>query len=188
MPTGTCGGVRGGLISTYSIVFGGAYMRKLLLRGGCLFLILTLLFFAVSCEKGSDATLLMQEFRSGYGVGGVLYSYAVPEGERGYCDEEFFVRLYGETPDSVSDFAVLLLSGTRGVGECAVFVCYSDYDAVLVSDMCYRRIEFLMSLSGTVDVSFAEDAFVLRRGKKIVMCALADNDRARGIWKKLIQS
>lgn len=164
-------------------------MRKMILRAASV-AVTAVLFILIlsSCSEKRSALSVMSEFRKAYSVGGVVYSPLIGEGQRGHSDEAFFVELYGEGSDSVSDYSVLLLSGIAGVGECAVFICYSDYDAILVSDMCYRRIEFLKSLSGAVDTSFAEDAFVLRRGKTVVMCALADNDRGKSIWKKVIQS
>ena len=164
-------------------------MKKMFLRAVSLVVTAVLLLFILaSCDEGRSALSIMSEFCEAYSVGGVVYSPHIREGERGYSDEDFFIELYGEGSDSVSDYSVLLLSGLSDVGECAVFICYSDYDATLVSDMCYRRIELLKSLSGAVDTSFADDAFVLRRGKTVVMCALADNERGKRIWKKVIQS
>lgn len=162
---------------------------KKTIKAVCLLLTAVFLLLSlVGCSEQRTALSLMNEFRDGYSVGGVLYSPLFAEGERGHCDESFFMSLYGESTGSVSDYAVLLLSGLSDVGECAVFICCSDYDATLVSDMCYRRIELLKTLSGTVDTSFASDAFVLRRGRRVVMCALADNERCARIWKKAIQS
>ncbi len=131
---------------------------------------------------------LMLEFKKEYKVGGVLYYSSASEGEQGYVYDGFFEALYGDGVGSVSDFALILLSQGDTVGECAVFLAYSEYDAVLISDMCYRRISFLASLGISQNTEFLDGAFVLRRGEYVVMCALEDNEDAKRIWKKLIQS
>jgi hypothetical protein len=164
-------------------------MKKILSKAVAFIVAAVLCVFALaSCAEERSALSIMTEFCDSYSVGGVIYSPLIEEGRRGHSDERFFIDLYGEGSESVSDYSVLLLSGISLVGECAVFLCYSDYDATLVSDMCYRRIELLKSLAGAVDTSFAEDAFVLRRGKTVVMCALSDNEKGARIWKKVIQS
>jgi len=139
-----------------------------------------------SCEEKRGAHALMTEFAQSYGAGGVLYSTEIEEGEYGYIDKNFFYTLYGEGEDSVSDYSVLLLSGISSLGECAVFICYTDYDAFVVSDMCRRRIDLLRSFSGSPDTSSATDAVVKRYGRCVVMCAMADNSRAISLWDKIL--
>ena len=71
------------------------------------------------------------------------------------------------------------------VGECAVLVAYSEYDAVLLTETCLRRLEMLGSLMGTADTVTLNDAFVSRYGRVVVLSALPDNSSARAIFKKI---
>ena len=141
----------------------------------------------VGCEEKRSALDLMNAFCSEYAPAGVIYSPSIKEGDEGFAGEDFFVTMYFESSDSVTDYAVFLNSNTEIVCECAVFLCYSGYDAMNVSEMLYRRIDFLKSFALAIDTSCAEDAFVLRKGKTIVMCAMPDNELAYSVWKRIIR-
>ena len=155
-------------------------------RALALILLITSLISTFGCGKKIDALDAMNRFVESYGVGGVVFAPKIAEGERGYVDKDFFETLYGQDESYVEDFAVLLLSGIREVGECAFFKCYSAYDAMIVCDMCRMRIETLKNASGSAGSKFLEDAFIVRSGSFVVMCALSDNDMAKKLWDRII--
>ena len=157
------------------------------LRFTAFLLFLCLLLTALSsCGAKESPYDIVCALRDGCAVGGVIYAPSVPEGETGYCDGSFFAVLYGEDGAGVRDYAVLLLGRADMVGECAVFVCRSAYDAIQVAAMCERRLDLLRSLSGTTDISPAKDGFILRRDTYVAMCALPDNERARRLLGHLL--
>lgn len=154
-----------------------------------------LLFFAISLclcscsgKNPPSAHRMMEEFLSLYNASGVLFSPDIPEGEPGYCAEDFFGKIYGRSPDGIVDYAVLLLSKLSGAGECAVFVCATAYDAKSVLELCENRLSLIRSLAFGVDTSFADDAFFLRSGNTVVFCALEDNSSARAAWKRVLRT
>lgn len=156
------------------------------IRATALLCVFSIVISFSSCAEKRSAHALMSEFAQSYGAGGVVYSAEVKEGEYGYVDKDFFYTLYGEGEESVSDYSVLLLSGISRLGECAVFICYTDYDAFVVTEMCRRRIDLLRSFSGSPDTSSALDAVVKRYGRCVVMCAMSDNLRAISLWDKIL--
>ena len=139
-----------------------------------------------SCAEERDAHSMMSEFCSSFGIGSAIYSPTVPEGEEGYVKEGFFKSLFAEEQESVSDYAVVLLSGLDSAGECGVFVCRSAYDALLVTEMLERRTELVRSVAAAAGLSFPDEPFILRDGKCVVLCILPDASRARRIWKHII--
>ena len=156
-------------------------------RFACFVCALSMLFCLCSCGgEARDASALMREFTSAYGFGGVIYSPSVREGEAGYTDDRFFESVWGEGAEYVSDFAVIFSSSLDKSGECAVFICYNDFDAARVCEMIYRRFDLIASLGIVTDTSCLEDSFVLRRGRAVVASALSDNERARNVWKKIV--
>ncbi len=160
---------------------------KQLFENTCILLVISLVFFGFSsCSELSSALEIMDEFSKSYGIEAPIFSNEKKEGEIGFADGEFFKTMYGEGEDSVLDYAVMLISDMDTVGECAVFICYTEYDAITVSDMCKRRMLLLRSLMGSVDVSFLEDSFIKRKGKIVVMCVLSDNERALEIFDRII--
>ena len=159
-----------------------SFLKRIL----CLILFFALLISFVSCKEKKDALTLMEEFISQYSLSGVVYSPSFGEGEEGYVSDDFFITMYSESSESVSDFAVLLQGDLDSVGECGVFLCYSDYDAILVSSILHRRIDFLKSFSLAIDTSSLASAFVMRKGRVVVMCALSDNELAHSVWKRII--
>lgn len=158
-------------------------MKKALI---CILLFAYMLSFT-SCGTNSEKTAeeLMREFSEAYGGAGVIYSPSVPEGERGYCGGDFFYSLYEREEDGIADYAVLLLSHLDGAGECAVFLCRTANDALLAAGMCEDRRALLRSSYG-IDTTFADESFLLRKGRVTVFCALSDNEKAKKIWKKLL--
>ena len=160
--------------------------KRLFAKTLAIILSVSLLLTICSCEDDKDALSIMNEFCAVYKTGGVIFSRSIPEGEAGHASEDFFSIMYQSDEGSVSDYAVLLLSGLDYAGECAVFVCYSVYDAILVTDLCNKRISAIRSLGGEVNVSFTEDSFVMRRGCVVAMSALRDNDAARRIFERII--
>ncbi|MBQ9070815.1 MAG: hypothetical protein IJY23_05665 [Clostridia bacterium] len=129
---------------------------------------------------------IMTEFCERYGREAVIYSPSVREGESGYVTEDFFLAVYGEEPESVSDFAVVFYSDLDSIGEAAVLICYTDYDALRATDTLRRRIDLLKTLGTGQDTSSLSDAFVMRSGRVVVMCALFDNGRARKCMEKIL--
>ena len=152
-----------------------------------LLLLIALVPVFSSCEEPVACRELMSRFCDGYGISALIYSPSVSEGEAGYFSEDMFYTMYSEAPDSVEDIALIMLSRSDAVGECAVIRCYSVYDALLVSDMCQRRMALFGAMLGEVDNSYAEDAFIMRRGTTVVMCALRDNEAAYAIWSEILR-
>ena len=140
----------------------------------------------VSCSELADAHSLMTEFCSAYGIDTTIYSTTVQQGEEGYVTQRFFFSLYGEDMGSVSSFAVILDSDLDRISECGIFVCYSDYDAILVTDMLSRRLELIQGVAASSGLSLPDGAFIIRENKCVVLAALSDADQARRIWKRII--
>ena len=147
--------------------------------------IITLLIFLSSCGEPRGSEELMAEFLLGYGEVGTLYTPSVPEGERGFAYEGFLEALYGDISGGVSDFAIVLRSDGMETYECAVFVAHSEYDASLISDACYSRLELIKSLT-VGEGAHLDDAFVMRRGETVVFCALSDGALAEALWKSIL--
>ena len=160
------------------------YLRKKLILLLCIGALFCSMLSCGSIER--SALELMREFTEDYGWEGVIYSPSVREGEAGYADEAFFESVWGEGVEYVSDFAVVFSSSLDKSGECAVFICYNDFDAARVSEMIYRRFDLIASLGIVLDTSSLNDSFVLRRGRVVVASALPDNDRAKSVWKRII--
>ena len=156
------------------------------LRAVALILLLSLFLMSVGCKEDRSALSLMNEFLDTFSYVGITFSKDIPEGEAGYVDESFFVTLYGESDASVSDYAVFMLTDIDSVGECAIMFCYSEYDAIRVMDMLFRRIDLMRSLGGSINTECARDAVVIKRGKRVAMCALDDNGAAKDVLKKLL--
>lgn len=139
-----------------------------------------------SCEKKRPASDMMRDFCAELGLRGTVFSPDVPEGESGYVSGDFFSSLYGESDEYAADFAVVLLSDLEYAAECGVFICYSDVDAVRVTDMLHRRIELMRSVAAVSGLRFPEDAFVYREGRAVVMCALHGAPNARALWRAIL--
>ena len=137
-----------------------------------------------SCGESVSAYDMIREFSAAYGEIGTVYSPSVPEGERGFVREGLFESLYGDYLGSVSDYAVILHSDGVRISECAVMVAVSEYDALLLSDALFERIELIRTVAE--DDSSLDGAFVRRRGRLVVMCAVDDNGRAARIFDKLM--
>ena len=143
-------------------------------------------FVFCSCEKAQSADLLMNEFCRTYGISATVYTPSAKEGETGYVTEDFFFALYGEGMERVADFAIIITSDLDTVFECGVFRSYTDYDAVLVTEMLNRRLDLMRSVSASSGLRMPEAPFVLRKSKYVVMAALPDAKRAADIWKRIL--
>ena len=162
-------------------------MKKIcsLRKTAAVFLSFALLIFSLfSCTEQKSAVSLMEDFVSAYGIRKTVFSSSLKEGEDGFVSEGFLEKLYGDIGESVYEFAVVFTSDLRSLGECSVFVCHTAYDALTVSEAATDRIQMIRKLSVEGDTSSLEDAFVLRKGKVVVMCALDDNGRARSLWER----
>ena len=163
---------------------------KLIMRVSSLalvpFTIASSLFFLVSCAQRQSPYSLMLEFCKNYGIDSVVFSPEISEGEAGYTDEDFFKTVFDEGIESVEDYAIVFLSSLDYVGECSVFLCYSEYDALRVCDMLRRRIDLLKSVGAGINTSYVSESVIFKSGKYVVMCSLADNELAERIWKKLL--
>ena len=158
-------------------------MKKLL----ALIIILSTLVLCLSaCSEERSALAICREFASAYGVEGAIYSPTVREGEEGYVREGFFESLYGEPQDSVRDYALLLCSDLDSIGEVGIFICESDYDALLVTEMLGRRLENIRRVAASAGLGFPEGAFVMRKNKCVALCAIADAERAERILRRVI--
>ena len=161
--------------------------NKFIIRPVSLMLVLFILAFSlVSCGEKPSPYSLMLEFCESYGIEDTVFSPVISEGEEGYTDEDFFKIVYGEGIEAVEDYAVVFLSSLDYVGECSVFLCYSEYDALVVCDMLRRRIDLMKSVGAGINTSYVSNAVVFKSGKYAVMCALSDNELAKRIWRRLL--
>ena len=149
-------------------------------------ILLALALLLVSCKEYAEPLFLMREFCKSYGVDSVVFSPSVKEGEDGYTDSSFFESVWSDGEELVESYAVFFLSNLSTAGECALFLCYSESDAITATEILTRRIELIRSLGSAIDSSFCTDAFVMKSGRYVVMCALGDNERAREIWERLV--
>ena len=144
------------------------------------------LFLFVSCRQKISPYAMMLEFCESYGIENTVFSPVVSEGEAGYTDEDFFETVFGEGIESVEDYAVVFLSSLDYVGECSLFLCYSDYDALVVCNVLRRRVDLIKSVGAGINTSYTADALIFKSGKYVVMCALSDNILAERIWRKIL--
>ena len=143
-------------------------------------LVLILLIFTLSgCGKLYAPEELLREFISAYGVGGELFCSSAKEGEQGYIDPELYKKLYENTPDPESDFAVLLSSGLDTVFEVGIFVNYDDSSALRAYETLLRRIDFLR------DMGYSDSPLLLRRGRVVFYSTLPDSEKCERIFKRL---
>lgn len=159
------------------------FMKKIVSHMSLLAL-LTLCVTFLSCGGEVSAFSVMTDFKAMYASEGIIYSNEVAEGEAGFCDGDFFGDMYGEPQVFVESFATFLTSRGGSVGECAIFVAQSEYEATLLLDLCFERIELIRSIYPLDTAS--ESAFVMRCGRSVVMCAMPDNEKARRILEKLL--
>ena len=147
---------------------------------------LGLLLSLSSCSEKASPSELLSRFCEEYGIRADILSPSYREGEVGHVDESFFESVFFESSDSVSDYAIAFLSSLDRISECSVFLCYSEYDAILVAEMLWRRVDFLRSCAIGMDASYLSDTVVFKSGKYAVMCALSDNSAAERIWRRLL--
>ena len=152
----------------------------------CAISLLAFAFSALSCEEKRSAYSVMSEFCLGYRLESTIYHPAANEWDAGFHNPKSFMELYGVDISFVEDYAVVLNSGVGGVSECGVFFCYSDRDAFSVYTMLEKRKELIRSSSAYLDVSAIEDAFIMKRGRVVVISVLSDNERAMALWKKIL--
>ena len=156
-------------------------------RSAAVFLLIALsLCGLVSCRESAAPYSMMLEFCKSYGISGTVFSPCVKEGESGYTDEDFFDNVFGGGSECVSDYAIVFVSNLNAVGECAVFSCYTEYDALVSCDAMSRRIDLIKTMGASIDTSYAFDAVVFKSGKYAVMCVLPDNALAERIWRKIL--
>ena len=152
-----------------------------------LIVIVALFFSLSSCKEERTAVELMNEFLDSYGIESVIYSPSLSEGDVGYVDEKFFESVYGEASDSVIDYAAVFVTDTVSVGECAIFICASRYDAVVVSEICLMRIDMIASISGFSDTSSITGSFVTRNKNIVFMSVLSDNSRSKSAITRILK-
>lgn len=165
-------------------------MRDLFCKFKILLLIVSMaplsLFGLVACQEKTSPYHLMIEFCQSYGISDTVFSPSLTSGDEGYADEKFFETVYGETPEYVSDYAVVFLSSLDFAGECALFLCYSEYDALVACDIFRRRVALIKSVGSGVDTSYVSDAVIFKSDRYVVMCALDNNDEAKRLWRKIL--
>lgn len=163
------------------------FFIKGITRSVAVFLVIAFsLYGLVSCREAVPPYSLMGEFCKSYGITGTVFSPCVNEGEEGYTDEVFFNSVFGGGSEFVSDYAIVFVSDLNTVGECALFLCYTEYDALVSCDAMHRRIDLIKTMGASIDTSCAFDAVVFKSGKYAVMCVLPDNERAERIWRKIL--
>ena len=128
----------------------------------------------------------MSEFAEAAGIGKAVLSPSLPEGEEGRIEWATVCRLWGDMGEGVLDFAAVFTSDLHSVGECAAIVCRSPADALTALEAAEKRIEALRRAAPEGEASRLHDAFVIRRGRLVIMCALADNARARELWDRIL--
>ena len=143
------------------------------------------LFPLVSCGTEEGACTKMERFCREYGLQTPLYG--TPAGENAPEDGgEMLSRLYGIDRMRVREYAVIFPGGLDAVSECAVFYARDAADALEILDAVHRRLALLRSVSGTVDVTALDGAFVLRRGNTVVYAVLRDSALARRAWEDIL--
>lgn len=153
------------------------------------FTLVVLLFCAwllplVSCGKEEGACTKMERFCREYGIQTPLYGTPADAGAGE--SEEMLTRLYGIDSTRVREYAVIFPGGLDAVAECAVFYARDGADALEILDAVHRRLSLLRSVSGTVDVTALDGAFVLRRGNTVVYAVLRNSALARRIWEDIL--
>ncbi|MBE6536844.1 MAG: hypothetical protein E7673_02705 [Ruminococcaceae bacterium] len=143
-------------------------------------------FLLSACREYKSPYPLMLEFCQSYGISDTVFSSSVKEGAAGYVSESFFEQVYGEKPECVSEYAVVFLSSLDVAGECALFLCYSEYDALIACDILQIRLDLIKSMGISIDTSYAKDAVIFKSGRYAVMCVLSDNERAKRLWQKIL--
>ena len=143
-------------------------------------LVLTLSLF--SCSDERSASDVMDEFKSAYGISGETYTR--DDAGMSFTAGSVLDLLYPDSEPLVLDYAIILKSSLDHSYECSVLFCHTEYDAMLMSELCAERIE-LIGAAG-VEEGASEGGFVLRRGRRVVMCRLSDNARAKRIFEKIL--
>lgn len=139
-----------------------------------------------SCTEKKEVYALMVDFCSSYGISDTIFSPSVDEGERGYTDAVFFEYVFLEKSDAVSDYAVVFSSELNRAEECAIFLCFSEYDALVACELLRKRVDLIKAMGVNIDTSNASDAVVFKSGRYAVMCVLPDNERAEKLWRKIL--
>ena len=155
-------------------------------RAMALLLVFGALISLVGCADAPSARELSVGLCSELSIDAVPYVKSAAEGEDGYMRPGLFEELYGDAVDYASDWAVLLLSSLFAVGECALLVCYDEYDASRAVITLERRLELLREVSAAADLDFPEGAFVRRYGSVAVLCALEDARAADRYFRRAL--
>ena len=123
---------------------------------------------------------------------GIIYFDDVEEGEIGYLSRDNKVLLYSENrirqlfdEKKIEDYAMFF--STRGIGEIAVFKCYSGTDCGEVARMCLERtdeIKVLLRKSEWREKS--ENIRVVVSGKYVLMIFVQNADKVESRFKSLI--
>ncbi|MBQ8720416.1 MAG: hypothetical protein IJY65_05225 [Clostridia bacterium] len=148
-------------------------------------ILLSLILSLVSCKEERSADALMRELCEAYGCGAVVYSPSVPEGERGYTNEDFLSSLYSTVPSGVEDYAVALLCSLESHFEVGILVCKTAYDALEASRVCLERIELVRVICAK-DAAAGDGAFVLRYGNTVAYAIAEDSESVRRILDALL--
>ena len=143
----------------------------------CLFIVIAILFSAISCSDRRSAYELLSSFADAYGVDGVVYSSSISEGNDGYIDIDLFRKIYAWGDEFPQDFAVLLNSHTDSRAECAVFICRDGAELDDMYEMCRERLRIL---------AVPEQSFIVRTGMTLFYSAMPDAQRAKDVWHRVI--
>lgn len=121
---------------------------------------------------------------------GYIYSSTAEEGNLGYLSQEMMATLYGDNYSEhiaplVEECSVFLSS--RGVGELAVFKCYSRSDTDLVLKALLKRADTLkVGLRNTAWEEKSRGIEIKIKGKYLLFCFVENTDRAAEKFAALI--
>ena len=123
---------------------------------------------------------------------GVLYFFGSESGEIGYLSREEKALIYGESrvkqlfdENKIEDYAMFFSS--RGVGEIAIFKCYSKDDTKEVARMCLERADEIKVLLRKSEWREKSEGIKVIISKKYVLMVFAENaEKVEKRFKNLI--
>ena len=159
---------------------------RLFKRALCLLVLLSVVLTAASCHRAPSARQILGGLLRELSLRGAPYSSLAGEGEEGYARPGLFEELYPATEEHVLEYAVYLGSGLFAVRECAVLVCYTEYDAKIALASLEKRLELLAGIAASAELEMPEGAFARRCGRVAVLFALEGAMEAEGYFKSVL--
>lgn len=136
------------------------------------------LLFSCGCSREiPDAYSLLCDLllRSGEDTdgSGYIYSKTAEEGSEGYLTDERLILLYGEKYEKLSPLVedCALYISARGVGELAIFKCFSRSDTDALLPLLLERADLLkVGLRGTPFEEKSRAISIRISGKYLLFC------------------